>query len=244
LQLDPACADLNIVRGDALARASRWREAGEAYRQATRLRPGSVEAHGSLVYALARAHRDSDCVLALGGLIRLRPFDPEPHLLRGVLLGRLGRHIDCVQAFRWAAQLPVAPDGRRFVLGEDLLGFRSWRLLHDHHRSAQALAMPAGKHAGSPGHSVLNSPPERWKDAPRRSRRPPSRGRVLAGLGRATRIPTACLARAAVALLVSARTVRRGFWVSVATLLARRRPHLALRSLRAAVDIPLDIRIR
>lgn len=240
LHQDPLCADTHLVRGDALARAGRWMEASSSYREAARLRPGSIEAQGSLVHALARAGRPSDCLVALEGLIRLRPFDAEPHLLRGKLLSRLGRQTPAIQAFRRAAQLKVAPDGRRFFLGEDLLGPRSWRSLLAHHRSAQALVRPTGRSESTPGHSVLNSPPERRNTAPTRSRRPRSRP-GLAGLRVAVRFPAACMARAAAALLSLARATWRGFWVVVASAVARRRPHLALRVLRAAA-FPLDHR--
>lgn len=242
LSRDPHCADTHVVRGDALGRAGHWLEASESYREAVRLRPGSLEAQGSLVHALARARRHADCLLALDGLIRLRPFDAEPHLLRGALLGRLGRQINAVHAFRWAAQLAVAPDGKHFFLGEDLLGTRSWRALLAHHRSAHALVSPVGRPANAPGHSVLNSPPQRPRAAPTKARRVRPWRRRHAGLRFAAGVPAAVFSRAAWVLRVSARAAWRGFWVRMAAPLVRHRPHLALRSVRTAVAFPLDQR--
>jgi tetratricopeptide (TPR) repeat protein len=241
LRGDPLYADAHLGRGDALGRAGLWAEASASYRAAVRLQPSSLEACGSLIRALARARRPSDCLAAIEGLIRLRPFDAEPHLLRGALLGRLGRHTQAVQAFRWAAPLEVGRTGKRFLLAEDILGAPTWSALLEKHRSARALVRPKRTAATTEGRSVLNGPPERPKTTPARSKRPVAKSR-RSRLRAVARVSRACLSSATSALLASARATWRGFWMGLAAALRRRRPHLALRSVRTALAFPLDER--
>jgi len=244
LRVFPDCARTHLARGDALSRACRWLEASVDYREAARLQPSSLEAHGSLVQALARGRRPAECLAAIDGLIRVRPFDAEPHLLRGALLSRLGRHTHAVQTFRWAAQLKVGPDDRRFLLGEEVLGARSWTSLLAHHRSAQALVRSVRKHVDGPeGQSILNSPPQRKRNAHPRSGHGRARSRPRAARLRATaRFARNVLARTAAALSASLRPTRRAVWMALAAFVARRHPHLALRWLRAVVTPVADER--
>jgi hypothetical protein len=213
--------------GEALGRARRWGEAARAFEEAARLAPGSLLAQGGLALCLARAGRPLECLAVLDGFSRLRPYEAEPHLLRSALLLRLGRRSDALSAMRWAAQLPGPPAGRRFLLAEELLGAAAWEALLDRHRSARLLV--GSRSGGGPGgRSALEAAPARLPEA-RPARRPRAR-RVRRGLWAWTSAaPTLTGAPWAFG-----RAAARGLLMLAARSLARRRPHIAIRSLRAA----------
>jgi tetratricopeptide (TPR) repeat protein len=220
-----------IRLGEAFAAARRWVAAAGAFAAAARLRPGSLEAQGSLVLSLARAGRPRECLAAVAELVRLRPFEAEPHLLRSALLLRLGRRADALQAMRWAARLDGPPAGRRCRLGEELFGAAAWDALLDRHRSARALVESPRGAEQREGKSVLNGVP----------------GPVAAATPRRT--PVVCRRRggsvawmrsadAPVALLGDwGRAAASRVLIAAAGAFAVRRPDVAIRSLRAGVGL-------
>jgi hypothetical protein len=225
-------ADIWIRLGDALVAARRWLEAAGAFAAAARLRPDSVEAAGGRALSLARAGRGRECLAAVDALSRLRPFEAEPHLLRSALLLRSGRRQSALQAMRWAARLDRLPAGRRFALGDALLGADAWAALLDQQRTARALVKAPPVVACETGHSVLNAAPAPLPAAtgPRRARH--VRRRLIPAFGRARGLV------ASVAVLRSlAHGAARAFLIVLARTLARRSPHVAIRSCRAALAL-------
>ncbi len=225
-------ADVWTRLGDALVAKRRWLEAAGAFAAAARLRPDSIEAAGGLVLSLARAGRGHNCLAAVDALLRLRPFEAEPHLLRSALLLRLGRRSMALQALRWAARLDRLPATHRFVLGEALLGADAWETLLDQHRIARAYVGTLPVAANDAGRSVLNTAPAplRAAQAPRPA--PDARRRLRPALAR-----TGGLIASAVPLRSLARGAARALLMSLARNFANRRPHLAIRSYRAAFEL-------
>jgi tetratricopeptide (TPR) repeat protein len=217
--------------GDALAVARRWHEGASAFAAAVRIRPCSLAAHGGLALCLARAGRPLECIAALEAFARQRPLEAEPHLLRGGLLLRLGRRAEALQAMRWAAQLPGPPASRRFLLAEELFGTRAWEALLDRHRSARLLVGTRPTASRDPGRSALNAAPAPMPEA--RPMRRPRRARRSLRLGRWSR-RVAALACVPEAWL---RAGARGLLILAARALASSRPHVAIRSFRAASDL-------
>jgi tetratricopeptide (TPR) repeat protein len=127
LRVDPSFPSAHYGLGEALARQGRWLEASRAFKEAARLRPASVELQGNVVLALGRAGRWEAVAEELQRLATLRPREGEIHVLLAAVLKRLRRHDEAIRAFRWAVRLHPAPSGKRFFLGEELLGARGWR---------------------------------------------------------------------------------------------------------------------
>jgi tetratricopeptide (TPR) repeat protein len=127
LRLSPAFPSAHYRLGEALARQGRWLEASQAFAEAVRLQPGSAELQGNLVLALGRAGRWDAVAVELQRLTTLRPREGELFLLLGAVFKRLRRHEEAIRAYRWAVRLTPAQSGKRFFLGEELLGFRGWQ---------------------------------------------------------------------------------------------------------------------
>jgi tetratricopeptide (TPR) repeat protein len=127
LRVNPSFPSAHYRLGEALGRQGRWREASRAFQQAVRLDPSSAELQGNLVLALARADQWTAVAEELDRLAALRPREGEIFMLLGAVLKRLRRHHEAIRAFRWAVRLELAPTGKRFFLGEELLGPRGWQ---------------------------------------------------------------------------------------------------------------------
>jgi tetratricopeptide (TPR) repeat protein len=179
----PRSAELYFLRGRALERANRWRDAARAFESATGIEPTSLEYQGALVVALHHARREKALLAALRRLAQLRPGQGEIHVLIGALLRRYGKNAEALRAFRLGVRLAPGTTSRRFVLGEILLGREGWEDTVEAWQEAQQLE---GGHAPAsrPGHSALNSHPGRPLDPPLRPRLPSRRRRpaVLSGL--------------------------------------------------------------
>lgn len=125
--------------GEELARTRCWPEASEAFREAARLRPSSVDAHGSLAYTLGRAGRWAAAAEAVQALIRLRPHHAELRLLLAAVMRKLHRPHDAIRSLRCAARLKPLPARVSCRLGEALIGGEGWRALVDAYRAARAV---------------------------------------------------------------------------------------------------------
>jgi tetratricopeptide (TPR) repeat protein len=179
----PREPELRFLRGHALGRAGRWRDAARSFAEAARLRPSSVEYQGALVVALDRAKRDPELVDALRRFAELRPGEGEVHVLVGAVLRRCGRKAEALRAFRLAVRLEASPPKRRFVLGETLLGAEGWREALAAWGEARQIEAASGslilKNAGR--RSALNFHPGQPLDrVPRRPAPPPPRRQAAA----------------------------------------------------------------
>jgi tetratricopeptide (TPR) repeat protein len=221
----PHFAEAHFGRGEALLRCGRYREASLAYREAVRLRPGDLEAHGNLVLSLARGGLGGPAVLALREMIHRCPGDAELRILQGTLLRRLHRQAEAIQAFRSAAGLCPRAGGRRFFLGEALVGAREWRSALEAHGQAQRAELDRAR-----------SRAVRRPRAPLR-RRVPLRARPRTPLLQRP-VPVGPIVGAMADPLVRlARWVTAEMHLAVAWFHLGHRPHLALRSLRQGLRL-------
>ena len=149
LRANPGFPSAHYRLGEALARQGRWLEASRAFKDAVRLKPSSAELQGNLVLALGRAGRWDAVAEELLRLTALRPREGELFVLLGAVLKRSRRHHEAIRAFRWAVRLHPAPPGKRFFLGEELLGLRVWQAVLASWN--QALRQPAPLDATEPG---------------------------------------------------------------------------------------------
>jgi Flp pilus assembly protein TadD len=225
VRIQPQLAGAHFALGDALGRTQRWGEAASAYAAAARLR-NDAEYQGNLVHALGRAFRWRDALQACNRFGELLAEDADVLLLRGLILRRLGRANEAILAFRRAAQLPAAPPGRRFFLGEALFGGEDWRKAH------AALAQARGIGPGSAVGSRLNVAPIRRAPARQPRRVAPRRRRLAAIAPALRRLRAALLLGFAVCWRGSARV--SGGAVLLMTRILRPRPHHALRAVRTA----------
>jgi tetratricopeptide (TPR) repeat protein len=159
LRANPGFSSAYYRLGEALARQGRWLEASGAFADAARLKPASAELQGNLVLALARAGRWDKVAEALERFTVLRPREGELFVLLGAVYKRLRRHEEAIRAFRWAVRLHPAPSGKRFFLGEELLGHRGWQAVLTSWRQALTLGPPSESAPAREGRSPLHRHP-------------------------------------------------------------------------------------
>ncbi|HET7295130.1 MAG TPA: hypothetical protein VFM88_22120 [Vicinamibacteria bacterium] len=218
----PRLAPAHFALGDALGRRGRWAQAAAAYGDAARLRR-DPEYQGNLVHALGRAFLWRDALAACDSFGAILAEDGEAFLLRGLILRRLGRPNEAILAFRRAAQLPAAPAGRRFYLGEALFGVEAWQ------RAQAALSQARGIGPRSALGSRLNAAPPRRQLAGLRRRVASGRRRRALRLAQAVRRATCALVRGSRAWWQACGRGCRIVGLRLARALLRQ-PHHALRA--------------
>lgn len=185
LRVNPSFPSAHYRLGETLGRQGRWREASHEFQEAVRFDPSSAELQGNLVLALARAGRWAAVADALRRLADLRPREGEIFMLLGAVLKRLQRHHEAIRAFRWAVRLEPAPDGKRFFLGEELLGPRGWHAVLSSWGQAKGLGAPLAAAPPVEGHSPLHrhpGPPLETAGGPRRTAPRTALGRLATRL--------------------------------------------------------------
>jgi len=231
---NPLLAGAHLRSGEILARRGLWSDAARAFRRAALAAPSCAETQGNLVLALVRAGQLDAAIEAQRRLVNLRPQKGELHILLGALLRQRQRHAEAIQVFRWAVQVrSLPPQGKLFLLGDELLGSAAWATLcrsygaamddTSRERPRRALAAPTWG-------SALNRRPLPALKANHARR---------SGVGSIMYVVKGIPAAGRHLASTSARTVRApATWLramallGVAWVIRRRAPHVAIRLLR------------
>jgi tetratricopeptide (TPR) repeat protein len=114
-----ALPDEPILRSDlgvALAKAGRWPEAAECYREALRRNPADAATHFNLAAALIAEQRTAEAVDEYRAALRFRPDFPSAHCNLGDALLELGRKPEAIAEYEAAVRLDPALDHPREML--------------------------------------------------------------------------------------------------------------------------------
>jgi tetratricopeptide (TPR) repeat protein len=115
-----ALPDEPILRSDlgvALAKAGRWTEAAECYREALRRNPADAATHFNLAAAMIAEHRTAEAVEEYRAALRFRPDFPSAHCNLGDALLELGRKQDAIAEYEAAAAQDPTLEHPREMLG-------------------------------------------------------------------------------------------------------------------------------
>ncbi len=94
--------------GIAYVYSGKYKEAIEAFKQATRIRPDYVDVHNNLGVAYGKSGKYKEAIEAFKQAIRIRPDFAEAHYNLGIAYEKSGKHREAVKAYKQAIR--IKPD--------------------------------------------------------------------------------------------------------------------------------------